>query len=85
MPPECGVTPVTATSDADLDKPVKMFGRDTTVRGVMLVAVSHEFEHLGQSIAYARTNGVVPPWTAEQQKRIKEEMEKKPAEAPAKK
>ncbi len=76
---------VAATSDADLDKPVKMFGRDTTVRGVMLAAVSHEFEHLGQSIAYARMNGIVPPWTAEQQKRMKEAAEKKPAEAPAKK
>lgn len=76
---------IAATSDADLDKPVTMFGRDTTVRGVMLAAVSHEFEHLGQSIAYARTNGIVPPWTAEQQKRMKEATEKKPAEAPAKK
>ena len=73
-----------ATSDADLDKPVKMFGRDTTVRGVMLAAVSHEFEHLGQSIAYARMNGIVPPWTAEQQKRMKEQMDKKPADAPKK-
>ncbi|MGZ6971943.1 MAG: DinB family protein [Thermoanaerobaculia bacterium] len=78
-------TGVAATSDADLDKPVTIFGRDSTVRGVMLAAVSHEFEHLGQSIAYARMNGIVPPWTAEQQKRIKEEMEKKPADAPAKK
>lgn len=76
---------IAATSDADLDKPVKMFGRDTTVRGVLLSVVSHEFEHLGQSIAYARTNGIVPPWTAEQQKRLKEAMEKKPADAPAKK
>jgi uncharacterized damage-inducible protein DinB len=76
---------IAATSDADLDKPVNFFGRDTTVRGVMLAAVSHEFEHLGQSIAYARTNGIVPPWTAEQQKRMKEATEKKPAEAPAKK
>jgi uncharacterized damage-inducible protein DinB len=76
---------IVATSDADLDKAVKIFGRDSTVRGVLLAAVSHEFEHLGQSIAYARMNGIVPPWTAEQQKRIKEEMEKKPAETPAKK
>jgi uncharacterized damage-inducible protein DinB len=76
---------IAATSDADLDKPVKMFGRDTTVRGVLLSVVSHEFEHLGQSIAYARMNGIVPPWTAEQQKRLKEAMEKKPADAPAKK
>ncbi|HEX5855335.1 MAG TPA: DinB family protein [Thermoanaerobaculia bacterium] len=76
---------IAATTDADLDKPAKFFGRDTTVRGVLLSVVSHEFEHLGQSIAYARMNGIVPPWTAEQQKRIKEEMEKKPADAPAKK
>jgi len=75
---------ISATSDADLDKPVKFFGRDSTVRGVMLTAISHEFEHLGQSIAYARMNGIVPPWTAEQQKKIKEEMEKKPADAPKK-
>jgi uncharacterized damage-inducible protein DinB len=76
---------VAGLSDADLDKPVTFFGRDTTVRGVLLSGVSHEFEHLGQSIAYARTNGIVPPWTAEQQKRMKEASEKKPAEAPAKK
>jgi uncharacterized damage-inducible protein DinB len=74
---------IAATSDADLDKTVKFFGSDLTVRGVLLVVANHEHEHLGQSIAYARMNGVVPPWTAEQQKKIKEEMEKKPAPAPA--
>jgi uncharacterized damage-inducible protein DinB len=31
--------------------------------------VTHAHEHLGQSIAYARVNGVVPPWTAAQQQR----------------
>jgi uncharacterized damage-inducible protein DinB len=76
---------VTSLSDADLDKPAKFFGMDSTVRGVLLTTANHEYEHLGQSIAYARMNGVVPPWTAEQQKRMKEETEKKPAEAPAKK
>ena len=76
---------IAALPDPDLDKPVKLFGSDSTVRGVLLVAANHEHEHLGQSIAYARMNGIVPPWTAEQQKRIKEEMEKKPADAPAKK
>ena len=76
---------IAAMSDADLDKPVKFFGSDSTVRGVLLAAANHEHEHLGQSIAYARMNGVVPPWTAEQQKRLKESMEKKPADAPVKK
>jgi uncharacterized damage-inducible protein DinB len=58
---------VAATPDADLDKAVKLFGYDTTVRGVLLMAANHEHEHLGQSIAYARMNGIVPPWTAERQ------------------
>ena len=51
-------------SDADLDKPIKMLGTDTTVRGAFMNALNHLHEHLGQSIAYARMNGVVPPWTA---------------------
>src|SRR5512143_3213778 len=76
---------VASLSDAELDKPVKFFGNDSSVRGVLLTTQNHEYVHLGQSIAYARMNGVVPPWTAEQQKRMKEETEKKPAEAPAKK
>ena len=55
------------TSDADFNKPAKIFGRDGTVREVFFLLVTHQPEHLGQSIAYARMNGVVPPWTAERQ------------------
>jgi uncharacterized damage-inducible protein DinB len=51
------------TSDADLDKPVTMFGQQTTVRGALLVTVTHAHEHLGQLIAYARSNGITPPWS----------------------
>ena len=54
------------TSDADLDKTVKMFGNDITERAAFLNALTHLHEHLGQSIAYARVNGVVPPWTGNQ-------------------
>lgn len=54
-------------SDADLDKPAKLFGRDTTVRDVFFLIALHQHEHLGQAIAYARMNGVVPPWTAARQ------------------
>jgi uncharacterized damage-inducible protein DinB len=56
-----------ATPDADLDKPVELFGMKTTVRGGFLLIATHCHEHLGQLIAYARINGVVPPWTAKQQ------------------
>jgi uncharacterized damage-inducible protein DinB len=48
---------------ADLDKPTKFFDRDTTVRGIYLRILAHLNEHYGQSIAYARMNGVVPPWS----------------------
>jgi uncharacterized damage-inducible protein DinB len=54
---------VTALPDADLDKPAKMFGQQTTYQGVLFLIANHMHEHLGQSIAYARTNGVVPPWS----------------------
>jgi hypothetical protein len=37
----------------------------------------HFGEHLGQSIAYARVNGVVPPWTEEAQ-----QQQQKPADKP---
>lgn len=50
--------------DSDLDKPVKMPGSETTVRGAFMDALNHLHEHLGQSVAYARVNGVVPPWSA---------------------
>jgi uncharacterized damage-inducible protein DinB len=48
---------------ADLDKPLKFFGRDSTVRAVYLRILVHINEHMGQSVAYARVNGVVPPWS----------------------
>jgi uncharacterized damage-inducible protein DinB len=66
---------ILAISDADLDKPQKMFGHDTTRRGAFFLITGHLGEHLGQSIAYARVNGIVPPWTAEAQ-------QQKPADKP---
>ena len=53
-------------SDASLENMVEFFGQKMTVRSVLLGLLSHMHEHLGQSIAYARMEGVVPPWTAAQ-------------------
>jgi uncharacterized damage-inducible protein DinB len=50
-------------SAADLSRPTPLYGRQTDGWGVMLQLVAHMNEHLGQSIAYARMNGVVPPWS----------------------
>ncbi|MFL6260405.1 MAG: DinB family protein [Thermoanaerobaculia bacterium] len=54
---------ILAVPEADLDRKIKMFGQDATVRDAMMVLTSHAHEHLGQSIAYARSNGIVPPWS----------------------
>jgi uncharacterized damage-inducible protein DinB len=56
---------ILALNDADADKAQKMFGRETTQRGSFIMITGHMGEHLGQSIAYARMNGIVPPWTAD--------------------
>jgi uncharacterized damage-inducible protein DinB len=47
----------------DRQKKVKFFGNDTTSDGVLLRLLVHNHEHMGQSIAYARTIGVKPPWS----------------------
>jgi uncharacterized damage-inducible protein DinB len=46
-----------------LDRPAKFFGRDTTVRAIYLRLLVHVNEHMGQAVAYARVNGIVPPWS----------------------
>lgn len=53
------------TTEGDLDKPIRMFGNDSTERAAFMMALNHLHEHLGQSVAYARMNGVVPPWSTE--------------------
>lgn len=52
------------TSAQEMQRPVKLWGSaDTKVEGVYLRILAHISEHMGQSIAYARMNGVAPPWS----------------------
>ena len=39
------------------------FGREMSVHASVATAMNDMHEHLGQLIAYARTNHVVPPWS----------------------
>jgi uncharacterized damage-inducible protein DinB len=64
---------VSGLTDADLARPVKLFQRESSVLGTYFLATGHLHEHLGQSIAYARTAGVVPPWTAEREAKQRQE------------
>ncbi len=66
---------IKAMSDTDLEKSLDWFGGKNTQRGILLFIVRHAAEHLGQSIAYARVNGIVPPWTEDMQKKQPEKKE----------
>ena len=48
---------------ADLQRKVKVDGHDATVDGMYLRIIVHANEHMGQLVAYARMNGIVPPWS----------------------
>jgi uncharacterized damage-inducible protein DinB len=54
----------TATKDGDGDVMVDFFGSKITKRALLMAIAEHAGEHLGQQIAYARMNGIVPPWSA---------------------
>jgi uncharacterized damage-inducible protein DinB len=54
---------ITDMPDANLEKTMDWQGGTITQRGVLLYIIPHIAEHLGQAIAYARVNGVVPPWS----------------------
>jgi len=47
----------------DLDRKVKIAGKTVTVDGMYLRIIIHDNEHMGQLVAYARMNGIVPPWS----------------------
>lgn len=63
-------------SDADLEKSMDWFGGKNTERGALLFMTRHTAEHLGQSIAYARTAGVTPPWTEDAQRQKAQQPKK---------
>lgn len=66
---------ITTMPDANLDKSLEWFGGKNTQRGILLFIVRHGAEHLGQSIAYVRFVGIVPPWTEDAQKKSEEKKE----------
>jgi uncharacterized damage-inducible protein DinB len=51
------------TTPARLPQQVQMFGQSFTTQRAWVIGTTHVHEHLGQLIAYARTNGVKPPWS----------------------
>lgn len=58
---------VGALTEEDLNREVEVFGMTMTIRNFMITMIGHTHEHLGQSIAYARTNHVTPPWSKKEE------------------
>jgi uncharacterized damage-inducible protein DinB len=54
---------LTDTPDAKLADPLDVFGQKTTAQRMWITTATHLHEHLGQLIAYARSNNVTPPWS----------------------
>ena len=52
-----------ATSVGPMSGTVSMFGQSFSRQGFLILTTTHLHEHLGQLIAYARSLGVVPPWS----------------------
>ena len=48
---------------SELQRKVRINNRDATVDGMYLRILVHDNEHMGQLVAYARMNGIVPPWS----------------------
>lgn len=49
--------------DSKLQEETEMYGNTVNGQAVLMQLITHKSEHVGQSIAYARMNGIVPPWS----------------------
>lgn len=63
---------INGMNNADFAKLLPKLGPQANAGDVVYILVADAHEHLGQSIAYARINGIVPPWTADAQKKAAE-------------
>ncbi len=59
---------INGMSNAEFAKLLPKLGPQANAGDVVYILVADAHEHLGQVIAYARVNGIVPPWTVEAQK-----------------
>jgi hypothetical protein len=59
-------------TNAEFAKLLPKLGPQANAGDVVYILVADAHEHLGQSIAYARENGITPPWTVEAQKKAAE-------------
>src|ERR1700680_2910029 len=63
---------INGMSNADFENLLPKLGPKANAGDVVYILVADAHEHLGQVVAYARENGIVPPWTVEAQKKAAE-------------
>jgi uncharacterized damage-inducible protein DinB len=63
---------INGMTNADFAKLLPKLGPQANAGDVIYILVADAHEHLGQIVAYARENGIVPPWTVEAQKKAAE-------------
>jgi hypothetical protein len=63
---------INGMSNGDFAKLLPKLGPQANAGDVIYILVADAHEHLGQLVAYARVNGIVPPWTVEAQKKAAE-------------
>jgi|SRR5271168_4713696 len=68
---------INGMANADFAKLLPKLGPQANAGDVIYILVADAHEHLGQLVAYARVNGIVPPWTVDAQKKAAEKKEEK--------
>jgi uncharacterized damage-inducible protein DinB len=63
---------INGMTNADFARAIPKLGPQANAGDVIYILVADAHEHLGQVVAYARVNGIVPPWTVEQKKKAAE-------------
>src|ERR1700691_1346754 len=63
---------INGISNADFAKLLPKLGPQANEGDVVYILLADAHEHLGQVVAYARENGIVPPWTVQAQKQAAE-------------
>jgi uncharacterized damage-inducible protein DinB len=66
---------IDAMSNAEFAKMLPKLGPQANAGDVVYILVADAHEHLGQAVAYARENGITPPWTIEAQKKAAEKKD----------
>ena len=54
---------VSRMTTEDLTRTTTLYRRQIAGWAVLFQLLAHMNEHVGQSVSYARTNGIVPPWS----------------------